>query len=114
MCTCHLLDTAQLAGAIKYIDCISAEGQESPNECPGYDTKQSDGKVLVVLELRGIQITPSQPFLPGPLWPRVVAPERVLTMTQIEVCHLNWVQTNYLCLIELLEIELFVWSYDWC
>ena len=30
---------------------FSAEGQDSPNECPSYDTKQSDGEVPVMLEL---------------------------------------------------------------
>ena len=34
-----------------------------PNECPEYDTKQSDGKAPVTLELGGM------PSLPGPLWP---------------------------------------------
>ena len=29
--------------------------------------------------------TPSLPLLPGPLWPRVVAPDRVLFMDQIEL-----------------------------
>ena len=33
---------AQLVGASKYIDCISAEGLDFSNECRGYDTKQSD------------------------------------------------------------------------
>ena len=52
----------------------------SPNECPGYDTKQSDGEVPVLLELWGMQSTPSLPLLPGPLWPGVVAPNRTLSM----------------------------------
>ena len=30
-----------------------------PNECPGYDTKQSDGEVLVMLGLWGMQSIPS-------------------------------------------------------
>ena len=30
---------AQWAGAVEYIDCISAEGESSSNECSGYDTK---------------------------------------------------------------------------
>ena len=51
-----------------------------PNECPGYDTKQSDGVVPVMLELWGMQSTPSLPSLPGPLWPGVVAPDRALSM----------------------------------
>ena len=44
--------------------------------CPGYDTKQCDGEVPVMLELWGTRSTPSLPSLPGPLWPGVVAPDR--------------------------------------
>ena len=29
----------QLAGAVKYTNCISAEERDSSNECPGYDMK---------------------------------------------------------------------------
>ena len=46
-----------------------------PNECPGYDTKQS-----VMLGLWGMQSTPSLPLLSGPLWLCVVAPDRALSM----------------------------------
>ena len=35
----------QSAGAVEYTDWVSAEGYDLANECPGYDTKQSDGKV---------------------------------------------------------------------
>ena len=35
----HINSWAQLAGAVEYTDCISAEGKDSPNECPRYDTK---------------------------------------------------------------------------
>ena len=59
---------AQSAGAVEYTD------------CPGYDTKQSDGEVPAVLELWGMRSTPSLPSLPGPLWPGVVAPDRALSM----------------------------------
>ncbi len=62
---------AQSAGAVEYTDC---------NECPGYDTKQSDGEVPAVLGLWGMQSTPLLPLLPGPLWPGVVAPDRALSM----------------------------------
>ena len=48
-----------------------------PNECPGYVTKQSDGKVPLILELWGMRSTPLLPLLPGPLWPGVVAPDKV-------------------------------------
>ena len=61
-----------------------------PNECLGYDTKQSDGEVPAVLELWGMRSTPSLPSLPDPLWPGVVAPDRALSMGLIEL-------TAYLC-----------------
>ena len=51
-----------------------------PNECPEYDTKQSDGEVPVMLGLWGMQNTPSLPLFPGTLWPGVVAPDRALSM----------------------------------
>ena len=38
-----------------------------------------------MLELWGMQITPLLPSLPGLLLPRVVAPDRVLSMGQIEL-----------------------------
>ena len=56
-----------------------------PNECLVYDTKQSDDEVLVMLELWRSRSTPSLPSLPGPLLPGVVAPDRVLSMDQIEL-----------------------------
>ena len=55
------------------------------NKCPGYDTKQSDGEVPVMLEHLGMQGTPSLPFLPCPLWLGVVASDSVLSMGQIEL-----------------------------
>ena len=35
-----------------------------------------------MLELWEMQSSPSLQLLPGPLWPRVVAPDRVLSMGQ--------------------------------
>ena len=49
-------------------------------ECPGYDTKQSDGEVAAVLEFWGMRITPPLLSLPGPLWFGVVASDRALSM----------------------------------
>ena len=73
----------------EYTDCFPASGKNpTPNECLENDTKQSYGEVSVMLELWGMQITPSLPLLPGPFWPEVVAPGRVLSMSQIES---NWV-----------------------
>ena len=67
---------AQSAKAVDYTECISAEGYDLPtNECSGYDIKQFDG------EAPGMQSTSS---LPGSLWAGVVAPDRVLSMAQVE------------------------------
>ena len=49
-----------------------------PNECPGYDIKQSDSETPVMLEFWGMGSTTSLSSLPGAL--RVVAPDRVLSM----------------------------------
>ena len=62
---------AQSIRAKEYADCISAEGYNSLNECPGYDTKQSDDEATVM------QSTSLLPLLPGPIWSRVVAPNRI-------------------------------------
>ena len=71
---------AQSAGGVEYTDCPSAEGVRLSNKYPGDDTKQSDGEVPVMLELWGMQSTPSLPLLPGLLWPGMIAPDRVLFM----------------------------------
>ena len=88
---------AQLAGAVEYTDCISAEGKDSPNKCPVYDTKPVDGEAPVLLELWEMQSTYSLPSLPGSLWLRVVASDRILAMGQIElncVLMLKWIVWN--------------------
>ena len=89
---------ALYAGTIEYTDNFCVEGQDPPtNQCHGYDTKQSDGGVPVMLELWGMQSIRSLPLLPGPLWPRIVVPDRVLSMDQIElncVLILNWTDWN--------------------
>ena len=49
------------------------------------------------LERWGMRSIPSLPSLPGPLWPRFVAPDRVLSMGEIElncVFMLNWIAWN--------------------
>ena len=94
---------AQLSGAVEYTDCISAEGKDSPNECPRYDTKQFDvEEAPVMLKPWGMRRTHLLRSLPGPLWPGVVAPDKVLFMSQIElkcVLMLNgivWNRTVYM------------------
>ena len=69
-------------------------GKKSLNECPGYDTKQCDGEVPVMLGYGGMWSTPSLPSLSDSLKPRVVAPDRALSMGQIElncILILNWI-----------------------
>ena len=72
-------------------------GVRPSTDCPGYDTKQSDVEVQVMLALGGMQGTPSFSSHPCPLWPGVVASDRVLSMGQIEikfVLRLNWTAWN--------------------
>ena len=66
-------------------------------EYPGYDTRPSYGEAPIMLEHSGMWSTPLLPLLPGPLWPGVVAPDMVLSMSQIElnsVLMLNWIAWN--------------------
>ena len=73
-------NSAQLAGAVDYTDYFFAESLDpAPNKCPDYDIKQSDCEASVMLEVWGMQSTPSLPSFPGSLWPGVVAPDSVLT-----------------------------------
>ena len=83
--SCLYINIAQSAAAVEYVNCISAEGSDSPNECPGYDIKQSDGEAPVMLLLWGMRSTPSLPSFPGLLWPGVVVSDRVLSMGHIEL-----------------------------
>ena len=77
MCRQHgISGVFQSARVVWYIDCISAEGEDSPNESPGYDYKPSDG------ETPALEISLS--LLPGPLWPRKVELDRVISIGQIE------------------------------
>ena len=56
----------QSAETVEYTDCTSAEGKTPTNECPDYETKQSDCEVPIILEPWIIQNTPSLPLLQGP------------------------------------------------
>ena len=68
-------------------------------------TKPSGGETTT-MEHWGMRSTSSLPFLAGPLWPGVVASDKVLSMGEIELSdHLNWSHTNDLCYFEL-EIEI--------
>ena len=88
---------AQLAGLVEYTYSTSTKWWDLPYECPGYDTKQSESEVPVMLELWGMRSTPSLPSHQGPLRPGEVAPDKVLSMGQIElncVLMLNWIVWN--------------------
>ena len=89
---------AQSAGAVEYTECFCAKRQDPATKaCPVYDTKLSNGKVQLMLELWGMQSTPSLPLLPDPLWLRVVAPYKALSMAQIELncaLMLKWITWN--------------------
>ena len=61
----------------------------------GYDTKHSDGEVPVMLDLWGMRRIPSLPSPQGPLWPRVVAHDRVSSISQTE---LNYNYSKLNCL----------------
>ena len=76
---------AQSAEAVEYTDCTCAEGEDPHNECPRYETKQRYGEVPVMLDLWGMQSTPSLPLLPSPFWHGMVVPDRVLSM--------GWIRT---------------------
>ena len=66
------MHSLHLGGAVEYTDCISAERQDSPNECPRNDTKQSDGEAPVMLGFQGTRITSILLSLPGRLGPGVL------------------------------------------
>ena len=95
----HQMQFSSVSWGCKNTPTASLQKGKTPphNECPRYDTKQSHIEVRVMLELWGMWSTPSLPSLPGPLWPGVVAPDRILSMGQIElncVLMLNWIIWN--------------------
>ena len=53
------------------------------NECPAYGTNKSDSEASVNHDFGGLRSKPSLSLLPSPLRPRIVAPDRVLSMGQI-------------------------------
>ena len=65
-----------------FTDCFSVEGYDitSHNECPVYNTKQSDSEDSAILQFWGMRSTSSLPLLLGPICPGVVAADRVLSM----------------------------------
>ena len=112
---------AQSAAAEGYTVCISTEGARLPHPCNcfGYDAKQNWWWGSINTGAMGNTDNLLLPSLPGPLWSRMVASDRALSMGQIElkcVNMLNWFVWNrtvfsnesmYSCWTELFEIKLF-------
>ena len=75
----------QVCRDAKYIDGISAKGQDSSNECPRYDTNQSYGEVSLVPGIWGMRSNSFLPSLPGRLELGVIAPDMVLSIGRIRL-----------------------------
>ena len=89
----------QSATAIEYTGCFSTTGEDPPTIVLDMKLNKVYGKVPVMLELWGkfygkdpvmfelwvMEITLLLPSLPGPVWPRVVALDRILSIGQIEL-----------------------------
>ena len=60
--------------------------------------KQSDSEAPVMLELWGIRRTHLLPSLQGLFWSGLVAPDRVLSVGQIELMYLNCTYAKLNCL----------------
>ena len=76
---------SQSASLVEYIDFASADGLHPHSmSVQIYDSKPCNGKAPA-LELSVMQSTLLLPLFLGPLWPRVVGPDRVLSMGQIEL-----------------------------
>ena len=56
---------ARSAGAAEYTASLQRGKPSPPNECPVYDTKQSDGEFPVILKLWGMLSTLSLSLLPS-------------------------------------------------
>ena len=66
------------------LDCVFADGWDTPIAFPGEDHKQSGGEAPIMLLLCGMLSTPPLPSIQVPLWPRMVAPDSLPSMGQIE------------------------------
>ena len=62
-----MFQSAQSAVNVEYTDCISEKEYGPTNECPGYNTKQSDGEALVKLDLGECGVPLHCHLLPGPV-----------------------------------------------
>ena len=87
--------TAQSTLAVEHADFISAEGRDSSTSILDLTPSKNDGEVPLMPKHWEMRSALSLHSLTGTLGPEVVAPDRVLSMGQIELFdHLNCVQTN--------------------
>ena len=63
----YLILTCPVGWKSRIHQLLLCRGMTPPNECPGYDTKQSDGEAPVMLELCGMQSASLLPSFPGSL-----------------------------------------------
>ena len=100
---------AQWVGVVEYTDCLST---------PTSVLDMTQNNLMVTFQQFwdiGMQRTPLLPSLPGPLRPEVVAPDRVLSMGQIElncVLMINWITWNrkVFCIETVLMQNWIVWN----
>ena len=76
---------SQSAGVVEHTDCTSAMGYDFPIEYLRYQAKLSDGELSVKVDLWGMRSTPLLTLFPSPLTPGLVAPERVLPISQTKL-----------------------------
>ena len=100
----------------------SAEGKDTSNACPGYDTKESDDEIQVMLGLWGMWSTPFLPLLQGTLWSRMAAPDGALSMGYLELnCifmlkWIVWIRTvwlNWIAWNRNVFFTIKLWTYIW-
>ena len=103
----------QSAGAVEYTDCFSAEGWDFLNECPDNMTLNN-----LMARLQYCWSFGKLSSLPGQFWPGVVAADKILSMSQIElnsVLMLNWTAWDRTVLTFILrtyaELNCLKWNY---
>ena len=81
------------------------------NKHPGYEIKQSVSEAPIMLDIWEMRCTPSLLLLSGPLWSSVVVRDKgFINGSNRTAWHLNWVQSNDICLIELFGMELWLFN----
>ena len=91
---CLSFSFSRVSRGCRVHNCFSAEEYDCHNECPVYDSKNSDGEAALTLELWEVPLLPS---LSGPVWPGVVVCDKARSMGQIELnclLTLNWIVWN--------------------